>query len=148
MAEPPAPTDIARHLAAITREAAGRAYEADAGTSGKITTWLMTVLTTLHAGGLVAALQSPDKLAWAYETQCALLVGLVSTLAGGALSLVHFNLLAERWRQEMHLEVEGSREIIEAARASGDLAHIFERAASAVFTVSLVALLVAGIFAI
>src|SRR3546814_15561857 len=81
-------TDIqtARHLAAITREAAARAYEADAGTSGKIAVWFMTVLTTLHAGGLLAALQYSEKLAMHYATQCSLLSGLLATLEIGSAS--------------------------------------------------------------
>ncbi|MBU7588314.1 MAG: hypothetical protein KAF42_03775 [Sphingopyxis terrae] len=139
---------VARHLAAISREAAGRAYEADAGTAGKITTWLITVLTTLHAGGLLAALQSPQNLARPYEAQCALLVGLVATLAGGALSLIHFNFLAERRRQEMYLEVEGVKEVVRSSAESGRLAHVFDRAASAALVASVLSLLTAGIFAI
>lgn len=112
----------ARHLAAITREAAGRAYEADAGTAGKIATWLITILTTLHAGGLLAAIQFEEKLARPYGTQCALLVGLIVTIVGAIMALVHYNALAERWRLEMHYEIEGSKEIGEATQEHGLIA--------------------------
>ena len=143
-------TDIetARHLAAITREAAGRAYEADAGTSGKIAVWFMTVLTTLHAGGLLAALQYPDKLAMPYATQCALLTGLIATMTGAIAALVHYNSLADRWRQEMHYEIEGAKKISDAAAASSDVAIKADWIASGLSVVSVGALALAGIFAI
>lgn len=143
-------TDIqtARHLAAITREAAGRAYEADAGTSGKIAVWFMTVLTTLHAGGLLAALQYPEKLAMPYPTQCALLSGLIATMLGAIAALVHYNSLADRWRQEMHYEIEGAKELSDAASAFAETATKADWAASGLSIVSIGALALAGIFAI
>lgn len=142
------PIEVRRHLAAITREAAGRAYEADATTSGKITSWLMTVLTTLHAGGLYGALQYPEKLAEPQETQVALLVGLIITIVGGAAGMIHYNFLAEKWRQEMHMEVEGSKKISQESQAAGNVAHIFDRIASSLLMFSPIALGVAGYFAI
>ena len=143
-------TDIqtARHLAAITREAAARAYEADAGTSGKIAVWFMTVLTTLHAGGLVAALQYSEKLAMPYATQWSLLSGLIATMVSAVFALVHYNSLADRWRQEMHYEIEGAKEISDAAAASSDVAVKADWIASGLSVVSIGALALAGIFAI
>lgn len=143
-------TDIptARHLAAITREAAGRAYEADAGTAGKIATWLITILTTLHAGGLLAAIQFEDKLARPYETQCALLVGLLVTIVGALTALLHYNALAERWRMEMHYEIEGSKEIGKAVEAHSTVADRADNIATVLAVISIVALGVAGAFAI
>lgn len=138
----------ARHLATITREAAARAYEADAGTSGKIAVWFMTVLTTLHAGGLVAALQYSEKLAMPYATQWSLLSGLVATLLGAVAALVHYNSLADRWRQEMHYEIEGAQELSEAASAFAETATKADWAASGLSIVSIGALALAGVFAI
>lgn len=138
----------ARHLASISREAGARAYEADAGTSGKIAVWFMTVLTTLHAGGLLAALQSADKLARPYETQCALLVGLIATMLGGIASLIHYNSLAEKWRMAMHLEVEGAQKVTDAYTRWDGVAITADWFASAGAGISLLALTVAGIFAI
>jgi hypothetical protein len=143
-------TDVptARHLASITREAAGRAYEADATIAGKIATWFLTILTTLHAGGLLAALQYSDKLARAYEAQCALLAGLVATLLGGGAALIHYNALADRWRHEMHMEIEGSVEISQASEAMGHVADAADRVATTLLVVSIFALGIAGTFAI
>lgn len=143
-------TDIptARHLASITRDAAGRAYEADAATAGKIATWFLTILATLHAGGLLASLQYSEKLARPYGAQCALLAGLVATLLGGGAALIHYNALADRWRHEMHMEIEGSKEISEASEAMGRVAYVADRAATALLAVSILALGTAGMFAI
>jgi len=143
-------TDVTtgRHLTAITREAAGRAYEADAGVAGKIATWLMTVLTTLHAGGLLAALQSPDRLARPYEAQCALLVGLIATILGGVASMIHYNALADRWRHEMHVELEGAVKVFEASEEFQAVANKADYAATTMAVISLAALSAAGVFAI
>lgn len=140
--------ETARHLASISREAAARAYEADAGTSGKIAVWLMTVLTTLHAGGLLAALQNADKLARPYEAQCSLLVGLIATMAGGIASLVHYNMLAEKWRMAMHLEVEGAKKVTDAYARRDAAAIKADWFASGAAALSIIALTVAGTFAI
>ncbi|KTE20588.1 hypothetical protein ATE67_10100 [Sphingopyxis sp. H050] len=144
-ADPKTPTEpIARHLAAITREAAGRAYEADAATAGKITTWLITVLTTLHAGGFLAAIDNADKIANPFEVKLALLAGLISTISGGAVGMVHYNYLAERWRLEMHMEIEGSKEIGTAAQAAQKLADVADRLAVSLLAVSVICLGIAG----
>lgn len=140
--------ETARHLSSISREAASRAYEADAGTSGKIAVWLITVLTTLHAGGLVAALQNAEKLANPHQTQCALLIGLLSTLVAGAASLVHYNMLAEKWRIAMHLEVEGASEITEAYDKWDTAATRANWLACAAAGIALTALAASGAFAI
>lgn len=142
------PVEVRRHLAAITREAAGRAYDADATTSGKITTWLMTVLTTLHAGGLYGALQYPEKLVAPHGTQTTLLVGLIVTIAGGVAGMIHYNFLAEKWRQQMHMEVEGSIKVSEGSASAGNVADIFDRIASGLLACSTIALAVAGACAI
>jgi multisubunit Na+/H+ antiporter MnhB subunit len=138
----------ARHLAAITREAAGRAYESDAGTAGKIATWLITILTTLHAGGLLAAIQFENNLARPYEAQCALLVGLVVTILGAIFALVHYNALAERWRLEMHYEIEGVKKIAEATDEHTLIAARADNIATGLAVLSIIALGLAGVFAI
>ncbi len=143
-------TDLptARHLAAITREAAARAYEADSGVAGKITTWLATVLTTLHAGGLLAAIQSPQKLDRPTDCQTALLIGLVTTIIGAIAGMIHYNSLADRWRQEMHMEIEGSVEISAAAKAHQERAEHADVAATTFIVISIACLAAAGALAI
>ena len=105
-------------------------------------------MATLHAGGLLAAIQYEERLARPYESQCALLVGLVSTLLAGAAALVHYNALADRWRHEMHYEIEGAKTLSDAAKQYQAIADKADIGATGLFVISIGALIAAGIWAI
>lgn len=62
--------------------------------------------------------------------------------------MIHYNALAERWRFEMHMELEGAKTISERIEELQSKVFFFDHVSSGLLTLSLAALVLAGIFAI
>ncbi|MBL9066453.1 MAG: hypothetical protein JNN10_09190 [Sphingopyxis sp.] len=106
----------ARHLAAIEREAAGRAYEANMASRNSSMNWLLATLTATNSAMLFFAATNRneiDNLPWVAGI---LIIGLLCALGAGLAHVRFCNENAALLYLDMRMEIEGAAAIAEAKK--------------------------------
>ena len=76
------------------------------------------------------------------------MVGLIGAVVGGVCAMIHYNALADCWRLQMHMEIEGANDISKKCTEFNTIAKFSDYSASALIFISVGSLTVAGTFAI
>lgn len=132
----------ARHLAAIEREAAGRAYEANMASRNSSMNWLLATLTATISAMLFFAATNRgdiDNFPWVAGV---LIIGLLCSLSAGLAHVRYCNEYAAMLYLDMRMEIEGAAAIAEAKKEPDRNSDIADSVCSFLVSFSFIAILI------